>query len=121
MDVLAGRKTEGKISGKILVDGHPQEFPSFNRLMGYCQQEDIHLGTDTVREAIEFSARLRLPTSVSAETRQAFVDQILDDLELTPIANRLIGDKNIEGLSPGQLKLVTIGVELAANPTFLFL
>jgi ABC-type uncharacterized transport system YnjBCD ATPase subunit len=121
MDVIAGRKTSGKITGDILVDGHPQSFPTFNRLMGYCEQQDVHVGTDTVREAIEFSALLRLPSTVTAEARKRFVDQILDDLELTPIANRLIGDANIEGLSPGQLKRVTIGVELAANPTFLFL
>jgi ABC-type multidrug transport system ATPase subunit len=121
MDVIAGRKNTGKIEGEIFVDGHPQTFPSFARLNGYCEQTDVHLGTDTVREAIEFSARLRLPADVTTEARAHFVDQILADLELTDIAHRLIGDANIVGLSPGQLKRVTIGVELAANPTFLFL
>ena len=121
MDVIAGRKTSGTITGQILINGHPQTFPSFARISGYCEQTDIHLGTDTVRGAVEFSARLRLPASVTSEQRRKFVNQILDDLELTALGDRLIGDANIKGLSPGQLKRVTIAVELAANPTFLFL
>jgi len=121
MDVIAGRKTSGKIEGDIRINGQPQVFPAFNRLMGYVEQTDIHVGMHTVREAIEFSARLRLPSTVSAESRAHFVDLILDDLELQPLAGRIIGDENVEGLSPGELKRLTIGVELAANPTFLFL
>ena len=121
MDVIAGRKTSGKITGKILVNGHPQTFPTFNRLMGYCEQVDVHVGMHTVREAIDFSAKLRLPSDVTAEQRERFVTQILADLELTSLSNRIIGDANVEGLSPGELKRLTIGVELAANPTFLFL
>lgn len=121
MDVIAGRKTSGTITGEILVNGHKQSFPTFSRLAAYVEQMDVLLGTDTVREAIEFSARLRLPAEVSDEQRKRFVDQILDDLELTSIADRIIGDAASDGLSPGQLKRVTIGVELAANPTFLFL
>jgi len=90
-------------------------------MVGYAQQSDCHVGTSTVRDAIDFSARLRLPDSVSDASRDVFVDLLLDDLELTPIANRLVGDVNIPGLSPGELKRLTIGVELAANPAILFL
>ena len=68
-----------------------------------------------------FSAVLRLPATVTAAQRSAFVDEVLDILELTPIADRIIGDSELPGLSPGQLKRVTIGVELVANPPVLFL
>jgi len=47
--------------------------------------------------------------------------ELLVLLELDTIADRLIGDATIPGLSPGQLKRVTIGVELASNPDVLFL
>ena len=33
MDVIAGRKNMGKITGEILIDGKPQSFPAFNRLV----------------------------------------------------------------------------------------
>lgn len=79
------------------------------------------MGTQTVRECLEFSASLRLPRTVSAATRAAFVCEILDELELTAIAERQVGDSNIPGLSPSEMKRVTIGVELAANPPILFL
>jgi ABC-type multidrug transport system ATPase subunit len=121
MDVIAGRKTAGKVEGSIRVNGHPQSFPSFNRLMGYVEQTDIHVGMHTVREAIEFSAKLRLPSGVTDEARGHFVEHLLDELELRPLADRIIGDANVEGLSPGELKRLTIAVEMAANPTFLFL
>ncbi len=109
------------MTGSILIDGHSQTFPAFSRLCGYCEQQDNHVGTQTVREALEFSARLRLSSALYATELARFVEQILSELELSAIADRLIGDATVEGLSPGELKRVTIGVELAANPTFLFL
>jgi ABC-type multidrug transport system ATPase subunit len=121
MDVIAGRKTAGKVEGSICVNGHPQSFPSFNRLMGYVEQTDIHVGMHTVREAIEFSAKLRLPSGVTDEARGTFVELLLDELELRPLADRIVGDANVEGLSPGELKRLTIAVEMAANPALLFL
>ena len=77
--------------------------------MGYVEQQDNHVGQHTVREALEFSAELRLPSSVTPEARARFVDQILEDLELAPLANRVVGDSSLEGLAPGELKRVTIG------------
>jgi len=121
MDVIAGRKTSGRITGDILVNGHKQQFPAFRRRAGYAEQMDNHVGTQTVRESIAFSAALRLPAYVSGPVRDRFVAQIIDDLELTAIADRQVGDINIPGLSPSELKRVTIGVELAANPNILFL
>ena len=121
MDVIAGRKTAGTIEGEILVNGHPKVTATFNRMCGYVEQQDIHTATQTVREALQFSALLRLPREVSAAQREAFVNEVLDILELTPIADRVIGDVEMPGLSPGQLKRVTIGVELVSNPPVLFL
>lgn len=77
--------------------------------MGYVEQQDNHVGQHTVREALEFSAELRLPSNVTPEARARFVDQILEDLELAPLANRVVGDSSLEGLAPGELKRVTIG------------
>jgi ABC-type Mn2+/Zn2+ transport system ATPase subunit len=121
MDVIAGRKTSGRITGDILVNGHPQQFPGFRRRAGYAEQMDNHVGSQTVEESIAFSAALRLPRHVSAEARATFVREILDDLELTAIAHRQVGDINIPGLSPSELKRVSLGVEIAANPQVLFL
>lgn len=123
MDVIAGRKTEGIIEGDVLVDGKPKgdNERMFRRISGYCEQVDMHMPLATVRESLLFSAALRLPKSVSEEDRAAYVEEVLEILELTPVADRIVGNEKYAGLSPGQLKLLTIGVELAANPSILFL
>jgi ABC-type multidrug transport system ATPase subunit/ABC-type multidrug transport system permease subunit len=121
MDVIAGRKTTGVITGEILVNGRPKKTHSFNRLAGYVEQQDIHFGLATVREALEFSATIRLPASVTKEQRDNWINEVMDVVGLTRISHRIIGDAAVVGLAPGQLKLVTIAVELVANPSVLFL
>ena len=121
MDVIAGRKTVGRITGDILVNGRPKETKSFNRLTGYVEQQDLHMGHHTVREALAFSAHIRLPASIGQQQRDSWIDEVMALVGLTNIADRLIGDAATPGLAPGQLKLVTIAVELVANPSVLFL
>lgn len=42
MDVIAGRKTQGEITGDILVNGHPKDQRTWSRVVGYVEQMDIH-------------------------------------------------------------------------------
>ncbi|PGH26589.1 hypothetical protein AJ80_01718 [Polytolypa hystricis UAMH7299] len=119
LDVLAQRKDYGEIHGSILVDGRPQSI-SFQRTTGYCEQMDVHEPTATVKEALEFSALLRQPAEVPREEKLAYVDHIIDLLELTGIEEALIGVPG-EGLSIEQRKRVTLGVELVAKPNLLFM
>ena len=68
MDLIAGRKNVGVVEGTILINGFPQNLQTFNRLCGYVEQNDLHFPFTTVREALEFSAQLRLPPEVTAGT-----------------------------------------------------
>jgi ABC-type multidrug transport system ATPase subunit len=115
LDVLAGRKTTGEVSGRILVNGVPFDSTTFKSISAFAEQEDIHADQCTVREALEFSAALRLPKSITASARKDFVTQILTLLELVPLASR-----GTDSLSQGERKRLTIGVELTANPSILF-
>ncbi|KAJ5767493.1 hypothetical protein N7533_000076 [Penicillium manginii] len=119
LDVLAQRKDSGEIYGSILIDGRPQGI-SFQRMTGYCEQLDVHESSATVREALIFSAVLRQPSSTSYEDKIAYVDHIINLLELRDISDALIGVPGA-GLSIEQRKRVTLGVELVAKPTLLFL
>jgi ABC-type multidrug transport system ATPase subunit len=87
---------------------------------GYCEQQDVHLPTATVREALEFSALLRQPRSTPKEKKLAYVDTIIDLLELHDIEDAIIGVPGA-GLGIEQRKRLTIGVELSAKPLLLFL
>ncbi|KAM5381157.1 hypothetical protein ACJZ2D_003073 [Fusarium nematophilum] len=119
LDVLAQRKDAGEIKGSILIDGKPQGI-SFQRMTGYCEQMDVHEATSTVKEALVFSAVLRQPRDVPHKEKLAYVDHIIELLELQDICDALIGTPGA-GLSIEQRKRVTLGVELVAKPTLLFL
>lgn len=114
LDVLAARKTEGEISGEVLMNGRTLPV-SFQRTTGYCEQVDVHLPQATVREALEFSALLRQPRSVSDDDKLAYVDTIIELLELHDIEDAMIGVPGA-GLGVEQRKRLTIGVELVAKP-----
>ncbi|KAL9002558.1 MAG: hypothetical protein Q9188_004520 [Gyalolechia gomerana] len=117
LDVLAQRKTEGTITGSILVDGRPLSV-SFQRSAGYCEQLDIHEPTATVREALEFSALLRQSRDTPREEKIKYVDTIVNLLEMQDIEHTLVG-RTGAGLSVEQRKRLTIGVELVAKPSIL--
>lgn len=101
----------------MLVNGKPLPI-SFQRSTGYCQQQDIHLETSTVREALIFSALLRQPASVSKEDKLVYVEEVIRLLEMEAYAEAVVGDVG-QGLNVEQRKRLTIGVELAAKPALL--
>lgn len=116
MDVLAGRKTGGRIVGNISVNGEPKDPTTFSRIAGYCEQMDIHSGGATIAEALQFAAQLRLPADTTPDARQEIVDHTMELLELNGISRELVRNCSVE-----QKKRITIGVELVANPSILFL
>uniref|UniRef100_A0A0D2Y6S9 ABC transporter domain-containing protein n=1 Tax=Fusarium oxysporum (strain Fo5176) TaxID=660025 RepID=A0A0D2Y6S9_FUSOF len=88
---------------------------SFQRTTGYVQQQDIHLETSTVREALRFSAALRQPSSVCMQDKIDYVEEVISLLEMGPYADAVIGVSG-KGLNVEQRKRLSIGVELVAKP-----
>ena len=84
-------------------------------------QEDALFATQTVKEALDFSAALRLPSNVTVEERKKRVDEILRSLRLEKCQDTYIGNVMIKGVSGGEKKRTAIGIELIANPKILFL
>jgi hypothetical protein len=80
----------GVISGNMLVDGRERD-ESFQRKTGYVMQQDIHLETSTVREALEFSAVLRQPLEYSHTERLAYVDKVIELLDMQVYADAVVG------------------------------
>ncbi|KAI7975652.1 hypothetical protein EIK77_004007 [Talaromyces pinophilus] len=117
LDVLASRITMGVISGEMLVDGCPRD-KSFQRKTGYVQQQDLHLSTSTVREALNFSALLRQPSHIPRQEKLDYVNEVISLLDMDEYADAVVGVPG-EGLNVEQRKRLTIGVELAAKPQLL--
>ncbi|PHT79092.1 Pleiotropic drug resistance protein 6 [Capsicum annuum] len=121
MDVLAGRKTGGHIAGNIYISGHPKKQETFARVSGYCEQNDVHSPCLTVHESLLFSAWLRLSSQVDVKTQKAFVEEVMELVELTSLRRALVGLPGVDGLSTEQRKRLTIAVELVANPSIVFM
>lgn len=98
LDVLADRVTMGAVKGEVAVDGAPRG-KTFQRQTGYVKQQDIHLPTSTVREALRFSAILRQPKSTTKAEISAHIEEVIELLEMTAYANAVVGvpgEGNIE-------------------------
>uniref|UniRef100_A0AAR2LGW9 Broad substrate specificity ATP-binding cassette transporter ABCG2 n=1 Tax=Pygocentrus nattereri TaxID=42514 RepID=A0AAR2LGW9_PYGNA len=120
LDVLAARKDPSGLSGEVLIDGAPQP-PNFKCLSGYVVQDDVVMGTLTVRENLRFSAALRLSSSVSQKEKEARVNHLIAELGLSKVADARVGTQLIRGVSGGERKRINIGMELIIDPSVLFL
>ncbi|RSL68705.1 hypothetical protein CEP54_002653 [Fusarium duplospermum] len=87
----------------------------------YVTQKDVLLPTLTVRETLRYAADLRLPSSVTTRERYELVEDIINELGLQKCANTRIGNSQKQGCSGGEKRRVSIGVQLLANPSLLFL
>lgn len=108
LDVLADRVTTGIVTGEMLIDGRLRD-DSFQRKTGYVQQQDLHLETSTVREALVFSAILRQPASTPREEKIEYVDHVIRLLSMESYENAVVGTLG-EGLNVEQRKRLTIGL-----------
>ncbi|KAI9478569.1 MAG: ABC-2 type transporter-domain-containing protein [Benjaminiella poitrasii] len=121
LDVLARRKTIGKVEGHIYLNNEAL-MRDFERITGYCEQMDVHQPAVTVREALRFSAYLRQPADVPKEEKDKYVETILQLLEMEDIGDAQIGQVETGfGISVEERKRLTIGVELVGKPKLLFL
>jgi ABC-type multidrug transport system ATPase subunit len=116
MDAMNGRRAAS--AGRVMIntDDLYSAFRYYRRAIGYVPQQDIvHLDL-TVEQALRYTARLRLPSDTSAREIGEIVDEIVKKLGLTERSQTVV-----RNLSGGQLKRVSLGVELIADPSLLFL
>ncbi|KAH9545509.1 hypothetical protein CY35_12G051700 [Sphagnum magellanicum] len=120
LDALAGRIDPRSLHGQILVNQSPID-AAFKRVSGYVMQDDALFPCLTTRETLMFSARLRLPGSMSYQEKAQRVDSLIQQLGLVSCADTYVGDQKIRGVSGGERRRVSIGVDLIHDPSVLFL
>jgi ABC transport system ATP-binding/permease protein len=104
--------------GVVLVNGTNvyRNFDAIRNDIGFVPQRDIiHTGL-TVYQALDYTARLRMPRDTSKAERHKRILEVLEDLDLLHRK-----DNPISRLSGGQQKRVSIGVELLTSPGLFFL
>ncbi|CAN0402445.1 unnamed protein product [Hapterophycus canaliculatus] len=75
----------------------------------------------TVAETVLFAAKLRLPQTTPDKEKHERVAELLELLGLSHVADNVIGKEGRRGISGGERKRVSIGVELITSPDVLFL
>jgi ABC-type multidrug transport system ATPase subunit len=126
LNVLAGRSTsiasaDIEVRGRVEVGGFEVDPVKFRKNIAYVMQEDALMATATPREALMFSALLRLPDETTKETITKLVNSLLEELGITECADTMIGNILIKGISGGQKKRTSVGVEMITEPSLLFL
>ncbi|XXG42862.1 hypothetical protein AAC387_Pa01g3035 [Persea americana] len=115
-----GGRLEGDLSGTITYNGRPY-CSATKRSMGFVAQSDVLYPHLTVRETLVYSARLRLPSSLSKGDRVSRAESVITQLGLRACADSIIGGPFLRGVSGGERKRVSIGEELLMDPVILFL
>lgn len=121
LEVLAGRIKPTSGSGSVLVNRQPMNVRNFRRISGYVTQDDALFPLLTVEETLMFSADLRLPGNVPAAEKTARVKALLNELGLGHVSGSRIGNDDIRGISGGERRRVSIGVDVIHDPAVLLL
>lgn len=121
LDILAFKRKSGFVSGDIKINGQNISRKKISKMIGFVDQADFLLPTLTVYEAVLNSALLRLPKFMSFKQKQSRVYQVLEELRILGIKDRIIGDDVERGISGGEKRRVSIACELVTSPLILFL
>jgi ABC-type multidrug transport system ATPase subunit len=132
LDVIACRKSHGSLYGSLVVDGvsltggSPKErarsWEWVNTASAYVRQDDCHIAQLTVRETLRYAVRLRLSgANVSDADVDLRVKEVMETLGISHVAESMVGDSLTRGISGGQLKRLSIGVEIITKPDIIFL
>lgn len=116
IEILSKKSKSGTVTGRVShpgIDSSPR--------IGFVPQQDILPPTLTVSEALLFAARLKLPESIPEANKIALVDDVMEKLGIESVRNTRIGDVGKRGISGGEMRRVSIGLELVAYPDILIL
>eukprot|EP00027_Filamoeba_sp_ATCC50430_P004270 CAMPEP_0168546348 /NCGR_PEP_ID=MMETSP0413-20121227/3452_1 /TAXON_ID=136452 /ORGANISM="Filamoeba nolandi, Strain NC-AS-23-1" /LENGTH=618 /DNA_ID=CAMNT_0008576523 /DNA_START=103 /DNA_END=1959 /DNA_ORIENTATION=- len=127
LNTLAGRMKESHMKGSISINGQRYDttdnklHSKLLSLGAYVTQDDYLLPNLTVRETLTFAAQLKLPSTMSSQQKKQRVETIITELRLTACAETIIGNQFVRGISGGEKRRVSIGVQLLTNPSVLYL
>jgi ABC-type multidrug transport system ATPase subunit len=121
LNILSRRLLGESVTGEQLLAGSPFDDAKLRSISTYVEQEDHLIGTLTVRETIDFAAKLALPGDIGAQTRSERTDEMLRDFGLVSVQNTKIGTPLQKGISGGEKRRVTTASQLISLPKIIFL
>ncbi|CAN6714452.1 unnamed protein product [Malus baccata var. baccata] len=121
LDALAGRIAQGSLEGSVRIDGRTVTTSYMKMVSSYVMQDDQLFPMLTVFETFMFAAEVRLPPSISRNEKRRRVYELLEQLGLQSAAHTYIGDEGRRGVSGGERRRVSIGIDIIHKPSLLFL
>ncbi|XXG81473.1 hypothetical protein AAC387_Pa09g2099 [Persea americana] len=120
--IISGRVRDVEFNPKTLsLNDRPITSPcQLRKICGFVTQEDNLLSLLTVKETLMFSARFRL-RGMKAKEKEERVHLLMQELGLVHVANSFVGDEETRGISGGERKRVSIGVDVIHDPPILLL
>ncbi|KAM0045443.1 putative ABC transporter, AAA+ ATPase domain, ABC-2 type transporter [Helianthus debilis subsp. tardiflorus] len=121
IDALANRIAKERLKGSVMLNGEVLESKLLKVISAYVMQDDLLFPMLTVEETLMFSAEFRLPRTLSKAKKKARVQALIDQLGLRNCAKTVIGDEGHRGVSGGERRRVSIGIDIIHDPIVLFL
>ncbi|KAK6929270.1 ABC-2 type transporter [Dillenia turbinata] len=121
IDALANRIAKGSLKGSITLNGEALESRLLKVISAYVMQDDLLFPMLTVEETLMFAAEFRLPRTLSKSKKKARVNALIEQLGLVNAAKTIIGDEGHRGVSGGERRRVSIGIDIIHDPILLFL
>lgn len=121
VDALANRIAKGSLKGSVTLNGEPLESRLLKVISAYVMQDDLLFPMLTVEETLMFAAEFRLPRTLSKSKKRMRVQALIDQLGLRNAAKTVIGDEGHRGVSGGERRRVSIGIDIIHDPIILFL
>ncbi|KAL3732146.1 hypothetical protein ACJRO7_028908 [Eucalyptus globulus] len=121
VDALANRIAKGSLKGSVTLNGEPLESRLLKVISAYVMQDDLLFPMLTVEETLMFAAEFRLPRTLSKSKKRMRVQALIDQLGLQNAAKTVIGDEGHRGVSGGERRRVSIGIDIIHDPIILFL
>ena len=126
LNILAGRATtRGKlrVSADVRLNNYSVDptKQAVRKQIAFVPQDDSLQITATPREAIRFSAKMRLSAKTSETELDALTSVMLSELGLKDCKDTIIGGALVKGISGGERKRTAVGVELVTKPALVFL
>ncbi|CAH2058737.1 unnamed protein product [Thlaspi arvense] len=121
IDALANRIAKGSLKGTVKLNGETLQSRMLKVISAYVMQDDLLFPMLTVEETLMFAAEFRLPRSLPKSKKKLRVQALIDQLGIRNAATTIIGDEGHRGISGGERRRVSIGIDIIHDPILLFL
>ncbi|NXM52578.1 ABCG5 protein, partial [Illadopsis cleaveri] len=121
LDAISGRLAhKDNFFGEVYVNGRQLKREQFRDCFSYVPQSDTLLSFLTIQESLTYTALLTLKKCSNNSIKKK-VDAVMAELSLSHIADRIIGSRNVVGISGGERRRVSVAAQLLQDPKVMLL